>query len=355
MGKIAAMSKPIVRLTQMVACAGCAAKLGQATLNAAVSGLFADVPRDPNVLIGFGTLDDAGVYRLSDILALVQTTDFFPPMVDDPYLFGEIAAANALSDVYAMGGQPLSALNITCFPSTLDPQILHAILRGGLAKCREAGVALLGGHTVDDPEIKFGLAVTGTIHPHQIWTNTGARVGDALVLTKPLGVGTITTAIKQGVASAEAQTAAITSMRTLNRSARDAVAALGTPHACTDVTGFGLLGHLYQMLRASGMSARVYSERVPLLTSALELARQGITPGGTARNRDYTGPQVSFGEGIEPALATLFFDPQTSGGLLLSVAGEQADKLVAALVQEGLTAAIVGEVTETTAGHIFVV
>ena len=347
------MSEP-VRLTQMVACAGCAAKLGQASLNAAVHGLFADVPRDPNVLVGFGTLDDAGVYRLSDGLALVQTTDFFPPMVDDPYLFGEIAAANALSDVYAMGGLPLTALNITCFPSNLDPQILSGILRGGLTKCREAGVALLGGHTVDDPEIKFGLAVTGTVDPERIWTNAGARVGDALVLTKPLGVGVITTAIKQGIAPEELLEAAITSMRTLNRAARDAVAAIG-PHACTDVTGFSFLGHLYQMLRASGMSAQVYSMNIPLLPGALDLARQGIAPGGTRRNRDYTGPHVSFGNEVETALANVLFDPQTSGGLLVSVAGDKKDALLAALRTAGLPGAMVGEVTRPSLGHVSVV
>jgi len=347
------LSETTARLTQRVACAGCAAKLGQASLNAAVQGLFANVPRDPNVLVGFGTLDDAEVYRLNAELALVQTTDFFPPMVDDPYLFGEIAAANALSDVYAMGGQPLTALNITCFPSQLDPQILNAILRGGLAKCREAGVALLGGHTVDDPEIKFGLAVTGMIDPKKIWTNAGAQVGDALVLTKPVGVGTITTGIKQGSASEVSVEAAIDSMRTLNRAARDAVASVG-PHACTDVTGFSFLGHLYQMLRASGVAARVYSERIPLLPGALELSRQGVAPGGTQRNRDYTGPHVSFGKGIEPALADLLFDPQTSGGLLASVAGNQGEPLVLTLAAAGLTAAIVGEVTEPSDGHILV-
>ena len=331
-------------LTQMVSCAGCAAKLSPAALSAAVKGLFADVPQDPNVLVGFGMLDDAGVYKLSEGLALVQTTDFFPPVVDDPYLFGEIAAANALSDVYAMGGTPLTALNIVCFPSTQPTAILSEILRGGLAKCREAGVALLGGHTVDDPEIKFGLAVTGTVHPQHVWTNAGALVGDALVLTKPIGVGTITTAAKQEVAPAEALDAAIESMRTLNKSARDAGAAVGV-HACTDVTGFSLMGHLTQMLRASGVSARIDSSQVPLLPGALELARAGVGPGGTVRNRAHFGGSVALADNLDSALADLLFDPQTSGGLLFAVAREKLTALLSALTAARLAPAVVGEVT----------
>ncbi len=327
----------------MVSCAGCAAKLGPASLSAAVKGLFSTIPPDPNVLVGFGTLDDAGVYKLSETLALVQTVDFFPPMVDDPVLFGEIAAANALSDVYAMGGLPLTALNITCFPAHLDLGVLNSILRGGLAKCREAGVALLGGHTVDDPEIKFGLSVTGTIHPHQIWSNDGAHAGDILVLTKPIGVGVITTGIKQGVASAEAVDAALESMRKLNKSARDAAASVG-PNACTDVTGFSLLGHLTQMMQASGTTARIEASRVPLLPGALELARRGVGPGGTGRNKGHFGEYVSMSSGLEPALADLLFDPQTSGGLLLSVAGDKKDALLAALAAHGVSASVVGSV-----------
>ncbi len=333
------------RLTQMVSCAGCAAKLSPAALSAAVKGLFADVPPDPNVLVGFGTLDDAGVYKLSEDLALVQTTDFFPPVVDDPYLFGEIAAANALSDVYAMGGTPLTALNIVCFPSTQPTAILSEILRGGLAKCQEAGVALLGGHTVDDPEIKFGLAVTGTVHPNLVWSNAGALVGDALVLTKPLGVGTITTAAKSGLAPADVLDGAIETMRTLNKGARDAGASVGV-HACTDVTGFSLLGHLTQMLRASGVSARIDSAQVPLLPGALALARAGVGPGGTARNRAHFGGAVRLPDRIDPALADLLFDPQTSGGLLFSVAGDKLPALLSALTEARLAPAVVGGVTK---------
>jgi selenide,water dikinase len=343
-----------LRLTEMVSCAGCAAKLGPASLNAAVKGLFDDLPRDPHVLVGFGTLDDAGVYKLSDNQALVQTVDFFPPVVDDPYLFGEIAAANALSDVYAMGGLPLTALNITCFPASLDLGILNSILRGGLAKCREAGVALMGGHTVDDPEIKFGLAVTGMIDPQHIWTNSKAQVGDVLILTKAIGTGAITTGIKQGIAPKAAVDAAMTSMRTLNKGAREAVASVG-PHACTDVTGFSLLGHLYQMLRASEATARVYAENVPLLSGALDLAQSGIGPGGTGRNKDYFGPFVAIMSTVGEAMTNLLFDPQTSGGLLVSVAGDKKTALLAALADQGIIGAVIGDVVAPSSGHIEVV
>ena len=312
------------------------------------------MPRDPNVLVGFGTLDDAGVYRLNAQTALVQTVDFITPVVDDPFAYGEIAVANALSDVYAMGGVPVTALNVVCFPSGTDPQILGAILRGGLAQCQAAGVALLGGHTVDDPMIKFGLSVTGTVDPDAIWTNAGAKVGDALLLTKPLGIGVITTAIKEQVAGEEAVSAALKSMRTLNRAARDAAASVG-PHACTDVTGFGLLGHLYQMLRASGATAQVIAGQVPLLTGALELARQGISPGGTERNKNYFGGFVSVAPNVEAAIAELLFDPQTSGGLLLSVAGDKAEAMLHAMAAQGVPASIIGKVTEASAGRVEVV
>lgn len=335
----------------MVSCAGCAAKLGPAHLRAAVSGLLDGMTPDPNVLVGFGLLDDAGVYKLSDDLALVQTVDFFTPVVDDPVLFGEIAAANALSDIYAMGGEPRTALNIACFPSTLDPQILNAILRGGMNKCREAGVALLGGHTVDDPEVKFGMAVTGLVHPARVWSNAGARVGDVLILTKPLGVGIITTAIKQGIASSEAVDAAVTAMRTLNRAARDVAAGFDV-HACTDVTGFSLMGHLSQVARASGVTARVQAARLPVLPGAWELARRGVGPGGTDRNRAYYGEYVALPPDADDALIRLLFDPQTSGGLLLSVPASQGGALVSALADGGAFGATIGEITEPSSGHI---
>ena len=317
--------------------------MGPGDLSAAVKDLFANVPRDPNVLVGFGTLDDAGVYRLSETQALVQTVDFITPVVDDPFTYGEIAAANALSDVWAMGGRPITALNVAAFPSGLDVGILNGILRGGLAKFTEAGVALLGGHTVDDPEIKYGAAVTGLIDPQRILSNAGARVGDALVLTKPLGVGVITTGIKEGVASDKSLAAAITSMRTLNQSARDAMLRHDA-HACTDVTGFGLMGHLSHMARESKVTAHVNAIQVPLLPGALELRRQDVGPGGLDRNRAHFGPRVSLSSSLEAALADLLFDPQTSGGLLIALPGDNAEALVADLTAQGLTAARVGEI-----------
>ena len=305
-------------------------------------------------MVGFGTLDDAGVYRLSDDTALVQTVDFITPVVDDPFAYGEIAVANALSDVYAMGGAPVTALNVACFPSGTDPQLFNAILRGGLAQCQAAGVALLGGHTVDDPMIKFGLSVTGTVDPNAIWTNAGAKPGDVLILTKPLGIGVITTAIKEQKASEEAVSAALHSMRTLNRAARDAAASVG-PNACTDVTGFGLVGHLYQMLRASEVTAEVSADQVPLLPGALNLARAGIGPGGTERNKNYFGGFVSVAPGIEAALTELLFDPQTSGGLLLSVAGDKAQAMLSAMAALGVPAVIIGRVMESSPGRVEVV
>ncbi len=303
------------------------------------------------MLVGFGTLDDAGVYRLSEQTALVQTVDFITPVVDDPFAYGEIAVANALSDVYAMGGLPITALNVVCFPSGTDPALLNAILRGGLAQCQAAGVALLGGHTVDDPMIKFGLSVTGTVDPNAIWTNAGAKIGDALILTKSLGIGVITTAIKEQAASEEAVSAALASMRTLNRAARDAAVSVG-PNACTDVTGFGLTGHLYQMMRASGVTARVSAGQVPLLPGALSLARQGVGPGGTQRNKAYFGVYVSLASTVEAAVADLLFDPQTSGGLLLSVAGDKTEAMLAAMTAHGVSASVIGAVMASSAGRV---
>ena len=327
--------------------------MGPGDLSAAVKDLFLNVPRDPNVLVGFGTLDDAGVYRLSETQALVQTVDFITPIVDDPFTFGEIAAANALSDVWAMGGRPVTALNVAAFPSGLAPGILNGILRGGLAKMIEAGVALLGGHTVDDPEIKYGAAVTGLIDPNHVLSNAGARVGDALVLTKPLGVGVVTTGIKQGVAGEEAMTAAVASMRTLNGAACDAMLRHDA-HACTDVTGFGLMGHLSHMARESRVTAHLQAARVPLLPGTLDLRRQGIGPGGLDRNRSYFGTAIIIHAPVEEVLVDLLFDPQTSGGLLIALPGENAEALVRDLSARGLTAARVGEIAAPSDGLIVV-
>jgi len=306
------------------------------------------------VLVGFGTLDDAGVYALGPEQALVQTVDFITPIVDDPFAFGQIAAANSLSDVYAMGGTPITALNVVCWPSAFDPGILREILRGGLSKFVEARVALLGGHTVDDEQIKYGASVTGLIHPERIWTNAGARAGDVLILTKPLGTGVVSSAVKQGRATQESMQAALLSMMTLNKAARD-VFALHTVHACTDVTGFGLMGHLSHMARASGVTARIEAHRVPLLPGALALARAGVGPGGTERNRAHFGPNALLAPTLEPALAELLFDPQTSGGLMASVPGENEAALMADFAARGIPATRVGEFVVSSDAPILVV
>lgn len=281
---------------------------------------------NPNVLAGFETADDAGVYRLGPDLAMVQTVDFFTPIVDDPFTFGAISAANALSDIYAMGGAPVSALSIVAFPGDGDSDILEAILRGGLEKMREAGCAVIGGHSVSDPEIKFGYAVTGTIHPDRIQRNSTARAGDALVFTKALGTGVIATALKRGIAQPAWVNAAVESMLTLNRAACDAMLRFDT-HACTDITGFGFLGHAREMALGSGVTLEVDSARVPLLPGALDCARAGAIPGGLNNNRDFVASCVDPANEIDPALADLLYDPQTSGGLLISLPEADAARL----------------------------
>jgi len=300
----------------------------------------------PDVLVGIETLDDAGVYRLGPELALIQTVDFFTPVVDDPYLFGQIAAANALSDVYAMGGDPLTAMNIVCFPTrTGDPEVLAAILRGGLDKLKEAGVVLLGGHSVEDPEPKYGLAVTGICHPERVITNAGARPGDLLVLTKPLGTGVITTALKAACAPPEAFRAAAETMAALNRDASLAMREVGV-HACTDITGFGLLGHALEMARASGVALRFAAGAVPLLPFARDLAAQGFVPGGAYANRQHLAGHVTFDPGVPEELQMLLYDPQTSGGLLMAVATERLAALLEALRQRNVAAAVIGRAEE---------
>jgi len=301
------------------------------------------VSTDPRVLIDFRTSDDAGVYKLDETRALVQTVDFFTPIVDDPAAYGRIAAANALSDVYAMGGRPLTALAIAAFPKDVDRSVLAAILRGGLETLQDAGVALLGGHTVQDQEIKFGYAVTGDIDPSRVWSNTGARAGDVLVLTKPIGTGVIATAIKFGRVTEDVAAAAIASMSRLNRAAAEALGRLpgGTLHACTDVTGFGLVGHATEMARGSGVTLTIDVAAVPLLDGALDLV-DGNTPGGGRTNLQHFGPGVTTGAGLDARRIQLLYDPQTSGGLLASVAAETADEAVRLLAESGVAAQVIG-------------
>ncbi|MCH6554460.1 MAG: selenide, water dikinase SelD, partial [Acidobacteria bacterium] len=278
-------------------------------------------PNDPNLLVGISTKDDAGVYRLSDDLALVQTTDFFTPIVDDPFAYGQIAAANSLSDVYAMGGRPLTALSLVCFPQDGDMNVLERILAGGLNKMAEAGCTVVGGHTVRDQEIKFGYAVTGTIHPDRIWTNQGARPGDRLLLTKPLGTGVITTALRKGQARDSWVEAAVAAMSSLNRAAAEALQPFSASiHAVTDVTGFGLLGHAFEMATGSGVSLRLDSSQMEWVEGALDCARAGHLAGGLKNNREFVGDCAAFEASVPPEVQHLLYDPQTSGGLLVAIA-----------------------------------
>jgi len=311
-------------------------------------------PDDPNLLVGLDTADDAGVYALDGDTALVQTVDFFPPIVDDPYTFGQITAANALSDIYAMGAKPMTALNIVGFPiRKLDISILSEILTGGQNKLTEAKVALLGGHTVDDSELKFGLAITGTVSRRAIITNSGARPGDSLILTKPLGIGIITTAHKAGLVSDAALGAATKVMLTLNNQASLAMIEVGV-NACTDVTGFGLLGHAHEMALASGVSLEISAHNVPVLAATYEYARQGLVPGGARTNRSYLDTYVRYDPQVSEDDRIVFCDPQTSGGLLISVPREREALLLATLRRYGVDGHAIGHVSQGTPGGISV-
>ena len=337
------MTNETVRLTRTVKGAGCAAKLAPGVLDKALCGL--DLPMDPDLLVGLERADDAGVYRVSDELALVQTLDFFPPMVDDPFSFGQIAAANALSDIYAMGGVPKTAMNIVAFPAkTMDISILRTIIEGGLDKLREAGVVLVGGHTVEDSELKYGLSVTGYIHPGRILTKKNLHSGDRLILTKPLGTGIVATAIKAGLADQALTDRVTLAMTTLNRAA--ALTMEDFPvHACTDITGFGFLGHLAEMVVDSGHGVRIVAADVPMYPEALEWAAMGLIPAGAYNNRNFRESFVDFSPEVPQRVQDLLFDPQTSGGLLIAVEAGEAERLVAALKAKGIEcAAIVGEV-----------
>lgn len=299
----------------------------------------------PDLLVGSETFDDAGVFRLSEDLALVQTTDFFPPLVDDPYDFGRIAAANALSDVYAMGGEPLTCLNIVGFPDKeLPPEVLVDILRGGAAVAREAGAVIVGGHSVRDAEVKYGMAVTGRVHPQRVLTNAGARPGDRLVLTKPLGSGVLCSAVKSGRMDASELAEAVSVMTALNKAGRDAAVAVGV-HACTDVTGFGLVGHAFEMAEASGVTIEIEAAAVPLMARVLEFARQGVLTRAHKTARAYLGSKLRVDPDVEEALAGVLLDAQTSGGLLLSVASEKLSALLDALQsRKAICAAAIGGV-----------
>lgn len=307
------------------------------------------------MLRGVESLDNAGVYRLSDDLAIIQTIDFFTPIVDDPYTFGQIAAANSLSDIYAMGGKPLTALNVVCFPTkSLDISVLKDILRGGLDKMREAGVILLGGHSVDDTELKYGLSVTGTVHPERLITNSGAKAGDKLVLTKPLGTGIISTALKAGAASEETMDKIAQSMAALNKEASELMQEVGV-HGCTDITGFGFLGHACQMAENSGVGFKLNSASIPFFPETEEFAKGGFCPAGLHRNREFYSKSVRFAKQVPEYMQDILFDPQTSGGLLISLAPEAAQKLLDRLHKANVPeAAIIGEVVSRPRGRVVV-
>jgi selenide,water dikinase len=317
--------------------------------------ILAALPRQqhPDLLVGLETADDAGVYRLTPEIALIQTVDFFTPIVNDPYLFGQIAAANALSDVYAMGGKPLTAMNILCVSlKMVDREDLQAILAGGLDKIHEAGALLVGGHSVEDAELKYGLAVTGIVHPDRVLANAGARVGDRLILTKPLGTGVIATASKGRLASPEIQAQVAEVMRTLNRIPEDILAA-GHIHAATDITGFGFFGHALEMARGSQVIMTFSASRIPILAAAKEFALLGLVPAGSFANRRFCESHLQVAPGTDPLLLDLYSDAQTNGGLLLSVAPAAAAAIVARFQEEGYAAtAVVGKVMEAGSGII---
>ena len=319
------------------------------------------------MLVGFDTNDDAGVYLLSPEMAMVQTVDFFTPIVDDPYTFGQIAAANSLSDVYAMGGKPVSALSIVGFPDKGDPEILEQIIRGGLSKMDEAKCSVIGGHSIRNDDIQFGYAVTGIINPQRIWRNVGARPGDVLLLTKSIGTGVLSTALKKGRASAVSMQAATASMSELNRAASEALLEIQNKtsgeapiHAVTDVTGFGLLGHAREMALGSSergtavVSLEIDHSVIPYLPGALEAARDGFLPGGLKNNRDFIGDCVGFPPGIAQEYRDLLFDPQTSGGFLIAISAESVDAAIAALDRHGVSARRIGRVVPKTSPLISV-
>ncbi len=332
-----------VKLTKLASCAGCGAKVGAGTLVRLLEGF--ETHYDPRLIVGYDKSDDASVYILDENTALVQTTDFFPPIVDDPFLFGQIAAANALSDVYAMGGTPKLALNILCLSETMDKETVQEILRGGYAKAYEAGAIITGGHTIQGAEPIYGLAVSGFVHPKAVLTNSGARPGDALILTKPLGIGVLTTAAKAGLVQPSVLSRVYRQMATLNKAARDIMVQYPV-HSCTDVTGFALLGHSFEMAQGSGCTLHLCAGQVPYHAEAYDLADMGFIPAGAYRNREYAEAGVRVTGHVSRAMQDLFYDPQTSGGLLFALPEQNAEACLRQLRDTIPDAAIIGYVTE---------
>ena len=335
-----------IKLTKLASCAGCGAKVGAGVLSQMLDGI--KVHSDPNLLVGFDKSDDASVYKISDDLALVQTVDFFPPIADDPYTFGAIAATNALSDVYAMGGEPKLALNIMAVPEGMPGEAVHEMLRGGYDKVYEAGALITGGHSILDPEPKYGLAVTGFVHPDRMLTNSGAKPGDVLLFTKPIGIGILTTAAKADMLTPELEKRMTDLMMTLNKAARDAMVKYRV-HACTDVTGFGMLGHLSEMATGSDVEITLHVDEVDLISEAYEFAQMGLLPAGMYRNRSFAEKYVDAGQ-TELAKQDMLYDPQTSGGLLIAVDPADADALFAELKDSVPSAQRIGTVSEYHGG-----
>lgn len=332
------------RLTELTKTSGWAAKIGPDILAQVLCHL--PKTKDDNLIVGLETSDDAAVYKINDDLALIQTLDFFTPVVDDPYTFGQIAATNSLSDVYAMGGEPKLAMNIVCFPSCLSPSVLTEILKGGYDKVIEAGALLVGGHSVVDDEPKYGLSVSGFVHPSKVYTNSNAKIGDVLILTKQLGLGIINTAIKGEVVDKEAYDEAVLVMTTLNKFGKQAIDRVGGANSVTDITGFGLLGHALEMAMGSEVTIKIDSETIPLVNKTLEYANMGLIPAGSYVNRKYIGDRVKFLSKIPQAMEDVLFDPQTSGGLLISIPKEKADQILNELENSPTKYAIIGEVVE---------
>lgn len=339
-----------VKLTKLASCAGCGAKVGAGTLCNLLEGF--QTHYDANLLVGYDKSDDASVYRVSDELAIVQTTDFFPPIVDDPFMYGQIAATNALSDVYAMGGEPKLALNIMCIPEKMEKATVQEILRGGYAKAYEAGAIITGGHTIHGAEPIYGLAVTGFVKPENVWTNSGAQPGDVLLLTKPLGVGILTTAAKAGLVEQELLDKLYVQMSTLNKYAHDVLVNYSV-HACTDVTGFALLGHSLEMAQGSGVTVHLKAQAVPYHEEAYEMADMGFVPAGAYRNRDFAEAGVRVVGEVARALQDIFYDPQTSGGLLCAVPAAEAEACLAELRAVAPSTQIIGYVTEKLDSAIY--
>lgn len=338
------------RLTEMTRTSGWAAKIGPETL----SNILSKLPKmeDKNLIVGIETSDDAAVYKLNDEMATIQTLDFFTPVVDDPYTYGQIAAANSLSDVYAMGGKPIMALNIVCFPTCLSMDILGEILRGGADKVIEAGAVVVGGHTVDDNEPKFGLSVTGIVHPQKVLKNCGCKVGEVIILTKPLGTGIINTAIKGEVASKDAYNTAVEVMATLNKYAAEIITKYPIS-ACTDITGFGIMGHGYEMASGSNVTLKLFKDKIPYINEAKEYAEMGLVPEGSYNNRTYLQGKYELRD-VPQWMEDILFDPQTSGGLLFSCSEEESEKILKELNELKLKSSIVGKVLPYEESYIVV-